>query len=206
MLHVNRSVKQELLSSFSVCLTIYTSAGLSHTERDSVGVKSVEMGLTASLPLLHRVDRLLLQQHQWWKIDDMVLLLLKLTLEATKSNCHIMFYIDGKHLPTAQSLARWMIECQLSMCRHSCVLCSLFIFQSLFFFDRPVTPVILWDQVVGTVSGSSWICCCHSCHVCASNCLSTDSAQWGPSAKPGFRSVYPHWDSVSWDGTATQCP
>ncbi len=91
---------------FSVCLTIYTSAGLSHTERDGVGVKgSLETGMTASLPLLYRVDRLLSQQHQWWKIDDMALLLLKPTKEATKSNCHIIFYIDGKHLPTVQCRA-----------------------------------------------------------------------------------------------------
>lgn len=31
--------------------------------------------------------------------------------------------------------------------------------------------------------------------------------QWDlPSAKPGFRSVYPRRDSVSWDGRAAQCP
>lgn len=64
-----------------------------------MGVKgSVEIGLTASLPRLYRVDRLLLLQHQWWKLDDMILFLLKLTQEAAKSNCHIMFGIDGKHL------------------------------------------------------------------------------------------------------------
>lgn len=86
---------------FSVCLTIYTSAaGLSHTEGDSVGVKgSLEMGLTASLPLLYRVDRLLLRQNHRRKIDDMVQLLLNRAERQHKSNCHIMFYIDGKHLP-----------------------------------------------------------------------------------------------------------
>lgn len=64
---------------FSVCLTIYTSAFLSHTQSDSVGLKgSLELGLTASIPLFYMVDRLLLQQHPRWKIDDKVLLLLKL--------------------------------------------------------------------------------------------------------------------------------
>ncbi len=191
---------------FPVCLTIYTSAVLSHTERDSVGVKgSLEMGMTASLPLLYRVDRLLLQQHQWWKIDDVALLLLKPTEEATKSNCHIIFYIDGKHLPTVLCRAaegEWLSECQRSLCRLCCVVC--FIFQSFFWPSYDSCDIIRPSHRCGL--RFVWICRCHSCHVCASNCLSEESAPWGPSAKPGFRSVYPHWDSVSWDGMAAQCP
>ena len=80
MLHVNCSVKQELPPLLSLSHHLYISRSESHTQRDGVGVEgSLEMGLTASLPLLYRVDRLLLQQHQWCKMDDMVLLLLKLT-------------------------------------------------------------------------------------------------------------------------------
>lgn len=46
------------------------------------------------------------------------------------------------------------------------------------FFDRPMTPVTVSDLVLDMVSGSFWICCCHSCHVCASNCLSEESAPY----------------------------
>lgn len=80
---------------------LYISAGLSHSDRMSVGVEgSVDMGLTASQPLLHWVDRLLLQQHQWWKMDDAVLLLLKPTLVTVKSDGHVTLCFNRKHLLT----------------------------------------------------------------------------------------------------------
>lgn len=131
---------------FSVCLTIYTSAaGLSHTEGDSVGVKgSLEMGLTASLPLLYRVDRLLLRQHHRRKIDDMVQLLLKPSWVATQKQLshNVLYWWETPPRCAAQSLRRWMMECQLSVCRHGSIIC--FIFQS--FFDRPLTPVTASDR------------------------------------------------------------
>lgn len=96
MLHVNCSVEQQLPSPLlSLSHHLYISRSESHTHRYGVGVKgSAEMGLAASPPLLYRVDRLLLQQHQWWKIDDtVVLLLLKLTYEATERQLsHNVFY------------------------------------------------------------------------------------------------------------------
>lgn len=109
----------------------------------------------------------------------------------------VLYWWETPPYCAVQSLRRWMIECQLSVCGHCCIICFIF----HIFFDRPMTPVTASDPVVEMVSGSFWICCCHSCHVCTSNCLSEESAPWGPSAKPGFRSVYPHWDSVS-----MQCP
>lgn len=67
-----------------------------------------------------------------------------------------------------------------------------------------MTPVTVSDPVIDTGSGSLWICCCHSCHVYASNCLSEDSAQWGPSAKARFQIRLPPlgFCFLGWDGHA----
>lgn len=119
---------------------------------------------------------------------------------------HNGFILAGKTplYCAVHSFRRCRIKCEISMCS-LCMTCFLVYFKKQQQLSDP--PLILIKGlVIYMVSGSSWICCCHSCHVSASNCLLEESAQWGPSAKPGFRSVYPHWDSVSWDGTATECP
>lgn len=61
---------------FSVCLSIYTAAALSH----SVGGQA---SVAASTALFYGMDRLLLQQHHCWKMDGMVLPR-TLTSDATK--------------------------------------------------------------------------------------------------------------------------
>lgn len=184
----------------------YISAGLSHTDRMSVGVKgSVDVGLTASQPLLYWVDRLLLQQHHWWKMDDVVLLLLKLTCVTIQSDGHIRLCFHWEHFLTVKSLESEKVSIGF-MCGHY-ILCflSCFHFFSIYIYFYCLIAVGI-DPVIRMFSDPFWMCCCHLCHVCTSNCLSEESAQWGPSAKPGFRSVFPQWDSVSLDGTATLCP
>ena len=83
MPNVSCPVKQELPPVLGVSHPIHTSAGSeSHSKREGVGVKrSLDLGRTASRALLYSSGRLVLQQHQWVRreIDDMVLLLLKLS-------------------------------------------------------------------------------------------------------------------------------
>lgn len=87
---------------FSACLIIYTSAGLTHTQRVSVGVQgSVEMGVCSSNLCFIRVDGLLLQQDPWWRMDAVVPPSMKaVRREATKNSCHMTFCFSGKHLLT----------------------------------------------------------------------------------------------------------